>query len=234
LKDTNKDKADEFKAQHPEIDEAFGMMAEAKISDPLMAKYYVSLDTIESYYAGKNRAILSEKFGKDISDKQQQYFDTGYEGKAAQKAYLKAHPELIRYRKEKKALESGMNSAVLRIASQLPQAAPGAELREDFEPQNATQELLAEFAGQQVPSWQEVSAPMSGPLQKRVQDYWYNGTPLPNAAIKELEYLAKNNGYYNADDMLRQAGYSLMQQGQALPQQTQGANNSLFGAVGGP
>ena len=234
LKDTNKDKADEFKAQHPEIDEAFGMMAEAKISDPLMAKYYVSLDTIESYYAGKNRAILSEKFGKDISDKQQQYFDTGYEGKAAQKAYLKAHPELIRYRKEKKALESGMNSAVLRIASQLPQAAPGAELREDFEPQNATQELLAEFAGQQVPSWQEVSAPMSGPLQKRVQDYWYNGTPLPNAAIKELEYLAKNNGYYNADDMLRQAGYSLMQQGQGLPQQTQGTGNSLFGAVGGP
>lgn len=228
MKDTNKDKADAFKAQHPEIDEALGMLGEAKISDPLLAKYYTSLDTIESYYSGKNRSILADRFGKDITEKQQTYFDLGYQGKPAQKAYLKAHPELLRYWKEKHALDAGMNQAVLKIAAGLPQTAPGAQLREESTPQNATQELLAEYAGQQVQTWQEVSAPMSIPLQQRVQAYWYDGAPLPNAAVKELEYLARSNGYYNADDYLRSAGYALLmgqeQQPQAQPAQPSGYN----------
>lgn len=228
MKDENQDKANEFKAQHPEIDQAFGMMAEAKISDPLLAKYYASLDTVESYYAGKNRAILEEKFGKDIAAKQAEYFSMGYQGKAAQKAYLKAHPELTAYWKEKSAMEKGMNQAILRIASGLPTAAEGAQLRDDFSPANATQEALAGFAQQNVISWQELGSYMSSPLKARVEEYWMNGGQgqLPNAAIKELDYLARRYGYYDADDLLRQAGYSIMQQSAVGGQQS----NPFMGA----
>jgi hypothetical protein len=220
LRDSDQTKADQFKAEHPEIDMALSMLGETKVSDPLIARYYASLDTVESYYAGKIRMQLVQKFGADITQKQTEYFSKAYEGKLAQKAYLKAHPELREYWSMKNQLEKGQDAAILRIATSLPQAAPGAELREDFEAQNPTQKILADLAsGAQAPSWQEISAPMSSPLQARIQAYWLEGQPLPNAAMKELEYLAKRGDYYDVNDMLRQAGYAILQQYQQPEEQ---------------
>ncbi len=222
LKDTNVDKANEFLDLNPEITEAFQMQQEAKITSPVLFQYYGSLDLVEQYYTGRIRSQLAEKFGNDITDKQTQYFNLGVESKAKQKAFLHAHPELKGYWSEKKRLEVGINQKIVSLAATLPNAAPGAELRDDFSPQNQTQELLAEFGGQQPKSWQEVSGPMSGPLQNKIIAYWETGSPLNNAALKELDYVARKFGYYGTDDLVRQAGYSyIMNQQQAQQQQEQ-------------
>ena len=223
LKDEDQEGAQLFKDAHPEIDEAFSMLNEVKLSDPILAKYYASLDTVESYYSGKIRAELQELFGKDIYVTQSAYYDKGYDGKAAQKAFLAQHPELRAYWSKKKELEAGMNAKILEIAGTLPQTAPGAILRDDFAPANATQEGLAQMAQPQA-TWEQISANMSGGLQQSITDLLYTGRPLPKAAQKELEYLAKRGDYYNADDLLRSAMYALMGGGgqMAQPQQQQG------------
>lgn len=228
LKDTDKQKAEDFKAAHPEIDQAFALLNEAKISDPLLSKYYASLNTVESYYLGKMRAELAKKYGADITDKQSEYYVLAYQGKAAQKAFLRAHPELRAYWSAKHAYEDQINAQILHTAALLPETAPGAQLRTDFGgAQNAFQQSLVEFSqGQQVPSWQEVSAQMSTPLQSRIIEYAQNGTPLSNAALKELDYLARRGGYYDAQDLLRQAVYSLMQPQQQAQQPAAPQDNS--------
>lgn len=212
LVDTNKDEANLFKAQHPEISQVFQIQNEAKISNPLLYKYYGSLDTIESYYDGKTRAYLADKYGDDITQKQAEYFNIKVESEAKAKSYLRQHPELKKYWTEKNQLDEQANQKIIKTAGTLPNEEVNPGLRDDFSPQNQTQELLSEFAGQQVPSWAELSATMSTPLQQRVIAYWESGgeEQLSNSAIKELDYLARTQGYYNSDDLLRQAGYSLL------------------------
>lgn len=217
LKDENAEAAEVFKAAHPEIDEAFGLLNEAKLSDPVLAQYYATLDTVESYYSGKIRAQLFEQYGKDILLKQSEYYEKAYEGKSAQKAFLNQHPELRAYWKKKKELEAGMNEKILEIAQSLPTAAESAELREDFAPANQTQKTLAELA-QEAGDWEEISAPMTDGLQNRIAEFVMNGTPLSPPAKKELEYLAKKYDYYNADDLLRAAAFALYKQIGQSPQ----------------
>lgn len=229
LKDSNADAAEEFKRGHPEIEQAFSMMTEAKLSDPSLAKYYASLDLIESYYFGKTRAYLAEKYGADITEKQTMYFNLKVSSAAEAKAFLRQHPELKAYWNEKKGMDGQANTFILQMANSLPEAAEGAQLREDFEPANATQEMLTQYAGAQTATWEQVSAPMSLQLQDKVMQYAQMGVPLSRAANAELSYLAKKYGYYDADDMLRQAVFSLMQ-GQAQPQP---AGNPLLDAMQG-
>lgn len=232
LKDEDQESAQLFKEVHPEIDEAFMMLNEAKISDPILAKYYASLDTVESYYSGKIRAELAEQFGKDIYVTQSAYYDKGYEGKAAQRAFLAQHPELRAYWSKKKELEAGMNQKILEIASTLPQAAPGAILRDDFQAANTTQQKLAQMAQPQA-TWEQVSASMSDGLQESIANLLYTGAPLPKAAQKELDYLAKREDYYNADDLLRAAMYALMGGGQMAQQPQAQPTGSLSAYLGG-
>ena len=214
LKDTNMDKANEFKRMHPEIDQALQMATEAKIQDPMLAKYYVSLDTIETYYFGKTRAQLAEQFGNDIYDIQTEYYDKQLEGKAAAKAFLRQHPELRKYWDAKKKLDAQANTKILEIANALPDAAEGGQLRQDFNPANSTQQDLAQFTGNQVPTWTELSADMAEPLKQQIVNSAISGAPLSDAAMRQLDYLASRNGYYNGDDLLRQAMFSYMQEQQ--------------------
>lgn len=215
MRDTNEQKAVDFKQAHPEIDVAFGMLNEIKMSDPQLAKYYASLNMIESYYFGRTRSDLAKKYGKDITDKQSQYFALGVENPAAAKQFLKQHPELKQYWADKRTLDEQANAQILAMAANLPTTAQGAQLRSDFAgAENATQQALVDSAqGQQV-TWQDVSANMSTPLQNKIMAYVQGGARLSNAALKELEYLAKTSGgkYYNADDLLRQAVVSLQTQ----------------------
>lgn len=236
LLDTDKEGAKVYKEAFPEIAQAQLLKQQGVISNPQLYAYYGSLNTIESYYNGSIRAQLADKFGEDITNKQAEYYSLGVENPARARAYLNAHPEIKAYWKEKKLLEAGMNQKILQIAASLPEQADGAQVRTDFVPQNTTQQdLYNSQMNNNGPSWDQVSAPMSEPLKRRVLEYWQNGgsVPLPKAAIKELQYIAKSNGYYNEDDLLRQAGFALMQgqQGQAGPPPPPTQNNPFAGAT---
>lgn len=206
LQDTNNDKAAEFKQAHPEIMQALQLKREMVINDPLVYRYYGSLDTIEAYFDGKQRAYLADKYGADITDKQDQYYTLKATNPPEAKKFLRQHPELKKYWDEKANLQDGFNRAVVDFSKGLPDQAEGAQLREDFTPQNRTQETIAGFAGNQAPTWENLTQGMQPEIQKMVRDYWQNGTELSKGAKSQLDYLAKKKGFYNADDYLRTLG----------------------------
>lgn len=211
LQDTNNDQASAFKEQHPEIMAALQMKRELVVNDPLVYQYYGSLDTIEAYFDGKQRSYLADKYGADITNLQNQYYDLKAINPNEAKKFLRQHPQLKQYWNEKTKLQDEYNRAVVDFAKGLPDMAAGAQLRSDFQAQNSTQENLAGTAGNNTPTWDTLTQGMQPEIQQMVIDYWTQGTEIPKGAKSQLEYLGKKNGFYNADDYLRTLGYTLQQ-----------------------
>lgn len=212
LQDTNADKAADFKADHPEINGALQLKREMILQNPTVYRYYGSFDTVESYFDGKVRSMLAEKFGADITDKQTMYYNLKVESASKARTFLNEHPELKAYWSEKKKLEANQNQAMVDFAKDLPSLADGPQIREDFAPANATQEQLANYTQQtNIPDWNEIGGMMSPGLQDQVVNYWQTGgqQKLSKAAQSELEYVAKKGKYYDADALLRDAGLAL-------------------------
>ena len=211
LQDTNNDQAAAFKEQHPEIMQALQMKRELVVSDPLVYQYYGSLDTIEAYFDGKQRSYLVDKYGDDITQLQNQYYDLKAIDPGGAKKFLRQHPQLKQYWNEKSKLQDDYNRAVVDFAKGLPDMAAGAQLRTDFQAQNATQENLAGMAGNNAPTWESLTQGMQPEIQQMVIDYWTQGAEIPKGAQSQLDYLAKKNGFYNGDDYLRTLGFTLQQ-----------------------
>ncbi len=232
LQDTNNDAATQFKADHPEINGALQLKRELVIDRPDVYKYYGSLDTIEAYYDGKTRSFLADKYGADITEKQQMYFNLKDESPAAARQFLNQTPELKKYWKEKSELEKPLNRAMVDFAAGLPQGDP-AQLRTDesgeFVPANSTQEQLAGIAQNNAPSLVELTNGFSDGLLAQVQAYWMEGTELTRSGKSSLDYQSKRHGFYDADDMLRAIGLAMQQQG--TPQEPQ---TDPMAAFGGP
>lgn len=210
LQDTNNDEATAFKESHPEILDALQLKREMVINDPLVYRYYGSLDTIEAYFDGKQRAYLAEKYGANITQTQNEYYSILDPGAA--KKYLRQHPELKKYWDEKAKMQDQFNRAVVDFANNLPDQADGAQLRGDFLPANATQEALAGFAGGNTPTWESLTSGLQPELLQSVADYWMNDTKISKRAKSQLDYEAKQKGFYNADDYLRALGQALQQE----------------------
>ena len=214
LKDDNKDAADAFAAQHPEIFAAQQMKREAVISDPVLAAYYGGIETIEAYTDGKVRQTLSEEFGSDIYDIQSGYFNA-----PSSRAYLAQHPELKKFWSRKKEVEAEAEKMFYDFADRLPEA-KGAEFQEGFSPTSSTQEQLygALQPQSQVPAWEEVSNGMAPWLQDEILTYAQTGKALSKKALKQMDYLADVGNYYNSKELLRMAVLSM----QATPGQAPG------------
>ena len=232
LKDDNSQEADLFKQQHPEVMQALQMRGAAIANDPLLATYYGGIDNIEAYVSGQVRQQLTDKYGAEIYQTQTDYFNS-----SDQRAYLRAHPELKRFWDEKRVLDQQAQQAMLHFASLLDNPRP-AEFREDFTPQSSVQGAMAEaiqsLASQgQAPMWEDISAGMAPWLQGEVIDYWTTGAPLSKRATKQMEFLAKQGGYYNMNDFLMSTGYALQSATQnappmAQPQPQQGNSLSAY------
>jgi hypothetical protein len=157
--------------------------------------------------SGKVRQQLSEKYGKEIYDLQTEYFNV-----TNQKAFLRAHPELKRFWSDSAALNKQSDQMFIQFGSKLPNPRP-AQFREDFSPTSGVQQTLMDQLQPQnaVPTWEEVSQGMPEWLQSEVQSYWANGgnRKLSTRSQKELDFLAKQGGYYDYKDLLRNAGLAL-------------------------
>lgn len=211
LQDTNNDKASAFKEQHPEIMQALQMKRELVVNDPLVYQYYGSMDTIEAYFDGKQRAYLADKYGTDITQLQNQYYDLKAIDPGGAKKFLRQHPQLKKYWDEKSKMQDEYNHAVVDFAKGLPDMAAGAQLRSDFQAQNSTQENLAGMAGNNAPTWEGLTQGMQPEIQQMVIDYWTQGKDIPKGAKSQMDYLASKKGFYNADDYLRALGVTLQQ-----------------------
>lgn len=225
LKDDNKAAAEIFKAKHPEIQQALSMKSEAVIGSPILSAYYGGIDTIEAYISGKTRQQLSDQFGVEIYAIQDGYFDA-----ANPRAYLRQHPELKQFLDLKRKLDAVGDSAFFQMAKNLPNPTP-AQIQAGYVPQSGVQETLlnALQPQTQVPAWNEISQGMPEWLQSEVQRFANNATPLSKRGNSEMDYLAKQMGFYNAKDMLRAAALAYKQNnGQPSAPVTQGSNAAAF------
>ena len=210
IKEQNTDKGYDYLTMNPEVQAAIQLKREGILDNPDVYKYYGSIDTVESFYLGNQRAELTRKFGNDIFDKWTQYYSyqqedalnkqNGVRSNLA-KTYYKQHPELAAYSKEKNVMADVTNHAIVSVASILPDQ-PEIEYREGVEgPQPEGK-----------PTWRDISQMIPDPsLQQIVRNYWEKGIAVPYNASNQLDYLAEQNGLYSGDDLLRLAGEALMQ-----------------------
>lgn len=194
---------------HPEIAAAFDFKNQATTTDPLLYRYYGGIDKLEKFYRGQMYAALDEKYGKDISQKWDEYYALQLSDPKGAKTYYKQHPELAAYSKDKSAWNKLIGKQSARVAAMMPDG-PAVQVRSDFAPQSATQEALA-AAGQpeQVVPWNEWQQVLSEPLQRVVLDYFVNDEKLSSAATRQLDYLAKQYGYKDGDELLNALGVSI-------------------------
>jgi hypothetical protein len=215
LKDTNPDQAAVFKQMHPEVDAALNARQGLIIQNPLLAKYYGGIDTIESYFDGRNREALLQKYGADILAKQQAYYNEM--DPAKRRAVLAKYPELKQYWKDSHAMVDSTNQAIVNFAQYLPKQEQ-LQTRTDLTNPNAAQTAMTKaLQPQGPPKWQDISKGMSPSLQQEVVNYWMNNGKLNPNSTKELDYLAQKQGFYNGNELLRMAGIAIQGVGQPQP-----------------
>jgi hypothetical protein len=214
LKDTNVDQANQFRDQHPEVSQALQLKGGIVANSPILSAYYGGIDNIEAYISGNIRQQLSDKFGAGIYDVQTAYYDA-----PNQKAFLRQHPELKAFMNYKKVLERQGDQLFMQMASKLPQGKP-AQFQTGFTPQSSAQQNIANALQPQspVPQWQDISQGMPQWLQQEIALHAQTGKSVSYRGNNELDYLAKQLGYYSGADLLRVAALALQQNsGQAMP-----------------
>ena len=205
IKEQDKDLAE---AMFPEARQALLMRREAIVNSPILSAYYGGIDNIEAYVSGKIRWELQQQFGQDIYQKQAEYYMVD-----SPNSYINQHPELRAFFSAKKDLEKKYQPIMLQMAAAL-QDPKGSELRPEFNPSSDVQERFLASLNQNrgVKPWAEVSQGMPDWLQKEVREYWASGRRISKRGYNELKYLADQNGYYDADDLLMSTGYALQSQ----------------------
>ena len=226
LKDSDKQAADQFEQQHPEVMLAMQLKREAIANSPQLAAYYGGLDVIESFINGKVREELSQQFGREIYQLQTDYYNSDNP-----KAFKRAHPELQKFLDAKAKLEAENEGLFNTLAMKLPETKP-AQFRPDFTPQSGVQSTLYNNLQPKapIPAWQDIAEPMPNWLQEEIANHAMNGDKLSRRAQNELEFLAGQAGQ-DAKSFTLQAGLAYQQfvnQPQQI-QQPQGAGVNPFG-----
>lgn len=190
---------------HPEVQDYLNDKSNAVATNPLLYKYYGSLQTIESYYESNLRAELSDKYGDDIYDLASQYSSLPKEG-SARKEWRNENKE--EYKRLKgywddlynEGTERNVNEAILRLYQNMPEA-DETYLRGEAETV-AQQALVDAIAG--PPGPEQVVSQIPQDIQELIGDYW-RGEDMPEAALEQLGYIGQRYGL-SADDLLIMVG----------------------------
>jgi hypothetical protein len=205
LKGEARYKGNAYLDAHPEIGRALDMQTQMLTASPVVFKYYGSLDTIQSYYAGEQRKFLEQKYGAGVYDMYYQYLDSVDKNeKKVLGGKLKA------FMKEKSAMKDNINRAVVDMALRLPNQ-PEVTYRADLtNPTGAQVDLINTL---NMPSYvdpQTLWQNSTPAMQELVQMYWQTGTKLPYAATQQLDYLGGQFGI-SGDEALQIMGIALQQ-----------------------
>jgi hypothetical protein len=198
-----------FTAVHPAVGEALDFQTKMIAGTPMLYKYYGGIQKLESYYRTEMYDILKEKYGSDIVEIVNEYYDLKVTDAAGAKSFYKSHPEISAYFDMKDVLQNKINQIVVKLADKLPER-PAIAVRSDFEPKGATQNQLAEgVAAQSEKTWEEWSTQLTEPVQRIIIQYFQTGEPLSSAVNSELDYLASIYGYKSGDALLQTLGLAL-------------------------
>jgi len=213
LKDDNPEAATAFENAHPEVRAALQARRESIVSDPTLSVYYGGIDAIESYASGNVRQKLTEMYGYEIYATQ-----TAYYASENPTQFLQQHPELKRFWSDKRKLDDISEQTMLAMANAL-QEGTGATANELANPTDAQSRMLSQFGlSGQVPDYQQVTQGMPEWLQSEIYNYFAAGSDLTKRGQKELDYLAKQGGFYDGKDLMMSIGYALQAQSQTPTQ----------------
>lgn len=211
LKNEARYKGNAYLHDHPEVSAALDAQTRLMVGNPLLYKYYGSLDTLQSYYNGEVRKELEAKYGQGIYEVYYAYLDAPT--KEEKKAIMAKVPQLKQFMKDKSKMKDPVNRAIVEMASRLPDR-PTVEYRQDLTSPTTAQQNLINTLNVPAVDPQMLWANTSPALAELIYSYWLAGDELPYAARSNLDYIAEQFGI-SGDEALQIMGISL--QGQAAP-----------------
>jgi len=186
-----KDAAEAFLAEHPEVGDFLDWKAHTITNTPQLATYYGGIEQIEQYFKGAMYNAIEQELGADIWGLWDEYYnlkDTGgdYRG------FYRSHPELERYWEIKDEWQERIDSGIVSFGSRLQEAQP-TTLRDDAGSTIASRDAMDAV--------NELSQPQTIPpevLQNVITAYggeqlWrltQDEEPLPEVAVERLQGLA--------------------------------------------
>jgi hypothetical protein len=187
---------------HPQIQQALDWQAKTILSDPIMSKYYASINTIESYVKSTMNSALVKKYGQNLIDMVAVYNDmkrNGLDDEA--KALAKANPEIWNYFDDYYDVWLPLvDSKILELANNLK---PGTmtQLMENVSydtMQQGMQEATKEQKQYYQFTWKEWQDQMSPALARIAEDFIVDGEDINDTSQRALERLADKYGisYY--------------------------------------
>jgi hypothetical protein len=197
----DKDDRERFLRANPQVQTALSWQNEQVVNNEDVYEFYGGISALEKFHKGKVFDQLEQKFGADISDKFDEYYDLQVTDPAGAKRFYRQHPELKAYNKEKKILMEQALRNIVEFGSKLPEAEPPPQLTGN-EPQTVGQENIQQYAQQTAPDfafWQSELPEVSTILSA----YWADDEPLPAAVTRNLDYLAPTYGYQDGEEMLQ-------------------------------
>jgi hypothetical protein len=192
------DKARAFMREHPEVQAAMDAQTNMIVGTPLLMEYYGGVDTLERYYKSKMYDELEKRFGTDILDLESQYFRI-YDQKE-RTAFGKEHPQLKEYWEAKTKWRGDILKKMVEFGGKLPNK-PELELQ-DVEAENPDQRRLMELQ-QKAMSMNEWYQALSPELTDLILESFATDKPLSRYAQSDLEYKARQLGYRDYRDMIR-------------------------------
>lgn len=213
---------EDYRQAHPELEMSKQFENQYILGNPALNEYYGGIETLEQFHRSNMYTELNKQFG-DLRPIMDEYSLLKLTNPVAAKAYKRAHPEIAAWNSAKQAMEKQALADVLKFAQTMPEG-EGIQLREDFTPQNPTQQDVYEYAMKGSPTAAEFNAELGQPMMQILEQYYVAlsdnpGTAkLPYQAANELKYKAQYLGYQSDDDLLRDILLSIQQQQGQYPQ----------------
>lgn len=200
---TEKEEKKRYLAANPKVEQALTMKDGLIASNQTLMKYYGGISTLERYYESKMYDTLEKKFGKETMEASRLY------GQTKDKSLIKKH-NLGAYWDMKNALEEEALRKIVEFGSKLPEP-PAPELRDDLpkdlSPAQKDIVKLAESPPKVTfDQWAQVVGPQ---ISDHIISFWYDKKDLTSYDREELDYLARQYGYYDGDAFLKDILLSL-------------------------
>jgi len=158
---------------------------------------------------------IETKLGKEVFDIIDEYnaLKTYGETAAEYKAFYKKNKKIISsYYDLKDEWQVVINRETAKLAANLEEG-QGVNIREDIDVTSpSVQNLTGALQPEKQPSFEEFSAIIPKNLMNMVQDYFLNGDALTASGERQLERIAYDMNYEDADDLLQAIGQSMYSQ----------------------
>ena len=180
---------------NPEVQQALQTKNELIINTPILSAYYGGLEVVERYYNNQVYDTLEREFGKDISDKYEQYqflLDNLQKSEAKQ---FYAENNLKAYVERRKELYDEADKLIIAAASQIPEG-KSYTIRPDFQSQSGYQGDALSYAttNQQAEMAQNIWNDMTPAVQQLVQESIQTGDDPPYQVMRQIERIADRYG----------------------------------------